>query len=107
MFWKAWATMQQGGVLSASGNSSDAIHSINSGVALWRSTGSTFWLPLYLSYLAKAYADVGHRDEAWRCVADAKTSIDTTKEALFEAEVSRVAGEIALQSPNPEMTKAE
>jgi predicted ATPase len=61
----------------------------------------------YLSYLAKVYADVGHRDEAWRCVADAKTSIDTTKEALFEAEVSRVAGEIALQSPNPEMTKAE
>jgi predicted ATPase len=99
--------MQQGGVLSASGKFSDAIHAINSGVALWRSTGSTFCLPLYLSNLANAYADVGHRDEAWRCIVDAKRSVGTTKEALFEAEVSRVAGEIALQSPNPEMTKAE
>jgi predicted ATPase len=107
LFWKAWATMQLGGVLTASGKSSDAIHTINSGVALWRSTGSTFWLPLYLSYLAIAYADAGYRDEAWHCVADAKSLLDTSKEALFDAEVARVAGEIALQSSNPEIAKAE
>jgi hypothetical protein len=32
---------------------------------------------------------------------------ETTKERLWEAEVDRVAGEIALKSPDPDATKAD
>ncbi len=39
----------------------------------------------------------------WRAL----TAIETTGERLCEAEVNRVAGEIALQSPEPEKAKAE
>jgi predicted ATPase len=34
-------------------------------------------------------------------------AIETTEERWFEAEVSRVAGEIALKSPEPDAAKAE
>ena len=35
------------------------------------------------------------------------TAIETTKETWFEAEVNRIAGEIALMSPEPDAAKAE
>ena len=35
------------------------------------------------------------------------TAIETTKETLFEAEIRRIAGEIALLSPERDAAKAE
>jgi predicted ATPase len=63
--------------------------------------------PSSLSYLAKAYAELGHFDDAWRYIGEAMSTAATTKESWFEAEVNRIAGEIALLSPEPEVTKAE
>lgn len=65
------------------------------GTAAWRSTGATLWTPLWLSYLAKAYADLEEFDDAWRCVEEAKTTVTITKERWYEAELYRMAGEIA------------
>ena len=64
-------------------------------------------LPLHLSYLARAYADLGQFDDAWRCIGEAMTALETTKETWCEAEVNRIAGEIALMSPEPDAAKAE
>ena len=65
------------------------------------------WMPLYLSYLARAYAELGQFDDAWRCIGEAMTAVETTKERWCEAEVNRIAGEIALMSPEPDAAKAE
>ena len=65
------------------------------------------WLPLYLSYLARAHAELGQFDDAWRRVTEAMTEIETTKERWQEAEVHRVAGEIALMSPGAGTAKAQ
>ena len=80
---------------------------ITSGITAWRSTGATQFLPSWLSYLAIAHAELGQFDDAWRCIGEAMTTIETTKERWFEAEVHRVAGEIALKSPQPDAAKAE
>ena len=69
--------------------------------------GSTLWMPLYLPYLARAYAELGQFDDAWRCIGEAMTAIETTKETWCEAEIHRTAGEIALLSPEPDAAKAE
>ena len=65
------------------------------------------WLPLVLSYLTRAYAELGQFDDAWRSISDAMTAVETTKERLWEAEVNRMAGEIALRSPEPDVVKVE
>jgi predicted ATPase len=57
--------------------------------------------------LARAFADVGKLDDAWRCIGEATTAIETTKQRWCEAEVHRIAGEIVLLSPKPDATKAE
>src|SRR4029077_18732511 len=54
-----------------------------------------------------AYAESGQFDDAWRCIREADTFVETTKERWWEAEVQRTAGEIALQSCDQETAKAE
>jgi predicted ATPase len=65
------------------------------------------WMPLYLPNLARAYADLGQFDDAWRCSSEAMAAIKTSKERWCEAEAHRIAGEIALKSPEPDTAKAE
>jgi class 3 adenylate cyclase/predicted ATPase len=105
--WKALGVMNQGSVLALAGRAADAIDRLISGIAAYRTTGSTLWLPLYLPRLSRAHAEFGQFEEAWRCVGEAMTGVETTKENWCEAEVHRVAGEIALKSPEPDAAKAQ
>jgi class 3 adenylate cyclase/predicted ATPase len=106
-WWKAWAMLGRGWLLGLTGKAADAVEVLTSGIAAWRLTGATQYLPRWLSYLAEARADLGQLDEAWRCIDEAARAIDTTKERWFEAETYRIAGEIALKSPAPDVAKAE
>ena len=107
VFWKAFVTRPKGWVLALIGKTSDAVEMITSGSAAFRSTGSTVFVPTYLSELAAAYADIGQFDNAWRCIDEATVAIETTKETWFEAETNRIAGQIALLSPEPNAAKAQ
>ena len=42
-----------------------------------------------------------------RCIGEAISTIEATKERWFEAETNRIAGEIALKSLQPDTAKAE
>ena len=107
LFWKAFGMMNQGWLFALTGKASDAVQMITSGITAWRSTGATLWVPLRMSHLARAYAELGQFDDAWRCIGEAMTAVETTKERWCEAEIHRVAGEIALMSPEPDAAKAE
>jgi hypothetical protein len=57
--------------------------------------------------LASAHADRGQFHEAWRYIAEATRAVETTKEKWPEAELHRIAGEIALKSPETDALKEE
>ena len=99
--------MAQGWVFALTGKASDAFDLLTSGLGAFRSTGSTLWMPLHLSCLAIAHRDLDRFDEAWRCISEAMTAIETTGERWYEAEVLRVGGEIAMMSPERDTAKAE
>ena len=105
--WKASGLLWRGCLLTMTGKASDAIPAITTGLAALRSTGSTMWVPLILTYLARAHSALGQSDEAWRCIGEAMTAVETTKERWCESEVNRVAGEISLRSPDPDRPKAQ
>jgi hypothetical protein len=50
-----------------------------------------------------AYANLDKFDEACRCIGEAMTERETTRETWCEDEISRIAGEIALKSPEPDV----
>jgi predicted ATPase len=107
LLWQGIGMTHQGWLLARTGKASDAVQMITSGLNVWRSTRATLWVPLYLSYLAGAHADGGNFEEAWRCIGEAATAVETAKEKLWEAEIHRTAGETALLSPEPDGAKAE
>jgi predicted ATPase len=106
-FFKALGMAFQGCVFALSGKTVGAVEAINSAITAYRPTGATIWMPFLLLHLAKAYAALDQFDDAWRWIGEAITAMETTKERWCEAEVNRIAGEIALKSPEPDTAKAE
>ena len=106
LFWKADGMVGQGCVLALTGRASDAIEMLISGIAARRTTGATIGMPFYLPHLARAHAELGQFVAAWRCIGEATTAAETTKEKWCEAEIHRTAGEIALMSPEPDAAQA-
>ena len=107
VFWGGWGLALRGCVLTLTGEAEEAAKNIASGIAAIRSTGNTMWTPLFLTYLAWANGKIGRLDEAWTNIREAMTAVETTKERWCEAEVNRIAGEVALLSPDPDTAKAE
>jgi predicted ATPase len=105
--WKAFAMMNRGSVLAFTGEASNALELIRSGISLFRSTGATGRVSWYLLSLAWAYAELGRIEDAWRSIGEATIAVETTKEKWCEADLNRIAGEIELISSARDATKAE
>jgi predicted ATPase len=106
IFWKAQATAILGVLSALISSAADAVHMIEDGLAMWRSTEGTARVPFYMSYLAKAHAMLGRFDEAQHCIDEAISILEVTGEKVWTAEVHRLAGEIVLASPCPDLGKA-
>ena len=105
--WKMQAIAHRGCVLALVGKSAEGIQTISSGIDGWRSIGGTIFAQFWLLHLALAYAGLGKLDDAWRKIYETITAIETSKEKWCEAELNRIAGEIALRSPEKDAAKAE
>jgi len=80
LFWRALGTLWRGWLFALNGKASDAVQMIASGITALRSTGSTVMMPLYLACLAKAHAELGQFNDAWRCIGEAMTTIEAANE---------------------------
>jgi predicted ATPase len=105
--WRINEQCCRGCLLTLSGNPSDAIQMLTTGTTALRSIGATTSILLYLPWLALACAQLGKAGEAWRCVSEALTLIEQSDQRSTEAEVHRMAGEIALLSSELDTAKAE
>jgi predicted ATPase len=111
MFWKGGGMLSKGCALALTSSSeamqNKALETLSAGLATWSSTGATVWVPWYQAHLARAHAELGQFDEAWRVIREAMTAIENSKEKWWEAEVNRIAGKIALMSPGVDASDAE
>ena len=100
--------MFSGCLFAATGSAAESVRLITAAITAVRlKGGSTLWVPLYLSSLAIAYAELGQVDDAWHSIDEALRTLEATGEKWCEAEVNRVAGEIALASPDRDVAKSE
>jgi class 3 adenylate cyclase/predicted ATPase len=105
--WKGVGMFYQGRLLTLTGNASDAVKLITAGMTATRSAGSTLSVPANLSSLAMVFAQLGQSNDASRCIREAIATVKATKERSWDAEVHRMAGEIALKSPKSDAAKAQ
>jgi predicted ATPase len=104
---RAQGKIQRGCVYSLTGKAAEAAEIIASGLVEFQATGATYFVPFYLSCLARAQAQLRQFDSARRAISNAIAAIETTGEHWWESEVHRVAGEIELMLPSPDRAKAE
>jgi class 3 adenylate cyclase/predicted ATPase len=107
IWWQALGMSLQGYLSAVTGEASNSVRTINTALKVWRSTGSTVFIPLSLLFLATAYAELGQLDDAGRCIGEAMTMVEKTEERWFEAEIHHMAGKVALTSRQQDLAKAE
>jgi class 3 adenylate cyclase/predicted ATPase len=106
-YWKALGAAMRGEIFALTGNASGAVRAITTGITARRLIGASLYEPRHLCYLAMAYAELGQLDDARHCIEDAIEKVESSKEKWFEAEVHRIAGEIALKSSASDTEEAE
>ena len=89
------------------GKALDAVGLLTGGLKAYQSTGATVFVPWYLTYLATAYASLSQYDDARRIISEAIEAVDRTNERWCEAEVLRVAGEVASLEPEQDSADAQ
>jgi class 3 adenylate cyclase/predicted ATPase len=104
---KALGAIHRGMIFALTGKASDAVREITSGITSVRLTGANLYEARHLWHSAVAYAELGQPDDARRCIDDAIDEVERSKERWCEAEVHRIAGEVALKSASPDTAKAE
>jgi predicted ATPase len=105
--WKALGLMTQGALRLSRGKASDAARLLTSGHKAHQATGATVFMPWCLTYLAAAYGSLSQYDDGRRMISEAIEAVDRTNERWCEAEVARVAGEVALLGLEQDSAKAQ
>jgi predicted ATPase len=107
-YWTAAGMMLQGCLFALTGKGSTAINQITSGIAMSRLQGSHLLrMPWYHSCMARAHVELGQPDDARRCISNAITAMENTKETWQESDIYRIAGELALMWPKPDVIGAQ
>ena len=98
VFWKASGGLVKSWLFLLTGRASEAVTSFSSAITMSRSTGATIFVPLFLSMLGSAFAELRQFDQARRCIGEAMALAEASGERWFDAEIYRIAGEIELES---------
>ena len=106
-FLKVIGISVRGCALAMNGQASDAVETMAVEMTGLQSMGASLYTTLWLSYLTRAYAELGKFDAAAGCISKAMTVVTTTGETWCEAEVNRIAGEITLRLPEGDAARAE
>ena len=107
LFWKGVGMMFEACVSALVGETANGCQTIASSIAFYRSTGASVLLPFIQSCLARAHAASGQNDDAWQWIDRTLNAVEASGERWCEAEVHRTAGEIALNSSDPDAAKAQ
>jgi predicted ATPase len=105
-FRRAEGVLRRGYVLTLT-KAAIAVETVSTGIDLWRSAGSTIFTPEHEFMLALAHTNSNRFDEAWDCIGKSMAAMQATKERWCEAEANRLAGEIALKSPQRDVARAQ
>jgi class 3 adenylate cyclase/tetratricopeptide (TPR) repeat protein len=85
--------MFRGWCLTALGQE-DGTALVKSSLAAFRATGSSLWVPFFLTLLADTYGKAGRPKEGLACLDEAARLVEVTNERATDAEIHRVRGEL-------------
>ena len=100
--WLALALVIRGRCLTKQGETDEGLAEMRKGIDLWASTGALVTRPYYLAQLAEGLMSCGRLAEARDVLSEALGIVDRTGERYFEAELTRLQGELYLAEEQDE-----
>jgi predicted ATPase len=93
--FEAQGMMIRGWCLTALGQEDGAVLA-KSGLAVFRATGASLWVPFYSTLVADAYGNAGKPDEGLACLDDTARLVEVTHERSNDAEMHGVRGRLLI-----------
>jgi len=97
----------QGWALAMQGDAATGVAQITQGWEEVQRLGQQLYRPYQLALLAEAYGQAGQPEAGLPCLAEAVTRVAATEERWWEAEVSRLQGELLLYLPRPDLPQTQ
>ncbi|OKO89138.1 hypothetical protein AC629_07295 [Bradyrhizobium sp. NAS80.1] len=92
-YWQALGNFLCGWRAARGGQAGDAVRLLDEGLRLWAQTGSRIFRPIFLAFLAEAYAADDKPDLAHRTFEEALRTTNETGERWAEPEIHRLFGD--------------
>ena len=107
MLHLSWGRIQHGYSLALEGKTEPGIAEMLEGLTTVHAAHALAALAQSHCWLSESYAAAGRAEDARKALADGFAAMENTGERMFEAELHRVKGEIALICEPPELSEAE
>ena len=105
--WLAQEQILRGWALAVQGQGEAGIAQMREGLTTWGAMGDKLYRPYQLLQLAEVYGTVGQAEEGLRVLAEARTAVPHGEGWFFEAELSRLEGELLLARSAEHSAEAE
>jgi DNA-binding winged helix-turn-helix (wHTH) protein/predicted ATPase len=96
-YWRTWAMMMKGWVLSEQGRVADGAATMRAAVNQHRATGAAVGVPHFLALLADLHGRAGQVEDGLRAIDEALELMRRTGNRYFEAEIHGVRGDLLLR----------
>jgi predicted ATPase len=103
----AMARVMQGWALSLRGAGREALAQLAAAVADYRATGARAWQTNFLALLAQAHCSAGLVTDGLQTISEARELSMNQAEHWWDAELSRIEGDLHLASPGSRDGRAE
>jgi predicted ATPase len=100
-------TVHRGWAMASMGNHEEGIAVMRQGLAMYRPTGVETALPTHMCRLAEACIEAGRLDEGLAALTEALTTVERNGNRIWEPEMHRVRGELALKRHESNVEEAE
>jgi TOMM system kinase/cyclase fusion protein len=97
----------RGWALAARGQGEAGIAQMREGLAAWGAIGAALYRAYQLMQLAEVYGTAGQAEEGLRVLAEARAAVPHKEGRFYEAELSRLEGELLLARAAAHDTEAE
>jgi predicted ATPase len=105
--WAVQGTILRSWALALQGQGEEEIAQVRQGIAGFRATGASVFVPYFYTWLADVSAHLGYVEEGLQALVEAHTLVEQQEERWWEAEVSRLRGVLLLRQPGTPPVEAE
>jgi predicted ATPase/class 3 adenylate cyclase len=105
--WAVQGTILRGWALSLQGQGEEEIAEVRQGIAAFRATGASVFVPYFYTWLADVCAHLGHVEEGLQALTKAHILVEQQEERWWEAEIHRLRGVLLLRQPETTQAEAE